>query len=166
MTAPTLRPYLPADAEACADVRRAAIEVLAEEDYSDSQRAVWIDFTDDEALASRLAACLTLVVAGRQEGVVGFGSLKDNTHIEFLFTRPDFARQGVASLILDALEKLAVARGASAVTTNASDTALPLFQGRGYAAQRRITKEIDGEWLGTTVMEKKLTGATAPQGRA
>lgn len=167
MTAPALRPYLPADAEDVADVFRLAIEVLAEEDYSDDQRAAWMSRADEGSdFAARLGKGLTLVVAGEDDGIVGFGTLKDNTHVEYLFTRPDFARQGVASLIMDALEKLAAARGTAKLTTDASDTAQPFFAARGYVATQRNTVSIDGEWLANTTMEKALVGGLPPQGRA
>ncbi|MCA0424463.1 MAG: GNAT family N-acetyltransferase [Proteobacteria bacterium] len=166
MSAPTLRPYLPNDLEDVSDVFRLAVEVLTEDDYSEGQRTAWMSRAEDEAFADRLAKALTLVVAGEEEGVVGFGSLKDNTHIDFLFTRPDFIRQGVATLIMDALEKLAGARGATKLTADVSDTAQPFFAARGFTPVRRNTVAIDGEWLGNTTMEKPLTGAAAPQGRA
>jgi putative acetyltransferase len=159
VTAPSLRPYLPADAEACGDVFRLAIEVLTEEDYSEDQRAAWMSRADDEAtFAARLGNALTLVVAGEEDGIVGFGTLKDNSHIDLIFTRPDFVRQGVASLIMDALEKLASARGARVLTADVSDTAQPFFAARGYIARQRNTVHIAGEWLGNTTMEKTLAG--------
>lgn len=161
MTAPSLRPYLPADLPEVAEVFRLAIEVLTEEDYSEDQRIAWMGRAEDEeAFGGRLTAGLTLVVAGEEEGVVGFGSLKDNSHIDMLFTRPDFIRQGVATLIMDALERLATARGAKMLTVDASDTAQPFFAARGYVATRRNTIPIDGEWLGNTTMEKKPVGGT------
>ncbi|HRJ70111.1 MAG TPA: GNAT family N-acetyltransferase [Beijerinckiaceae bacterium] len=166
MTRPVLRPFLPDDAEACDDLRVAAIFELAEDDYSEDQRAAWAAMSDAAALAARLAAGLTLVVASEDEGIVGFGTLKDNSHIEFLFTRPDFARRGVATLVMDALEKLAAARGAKKLTTDASDTGQPFFAARGYVAVRRNTVSVDGEWLANTTMEKTLVGGLAPQGRA
>ena len=76
-----------------------------------------------------------------------------------LYVHPDAARQGVATALCDALEKLAAARGAPRLTVDASDTALPLFQGRGYTAVRRNTVELGGEWFGNTSMQKDLAPA-------
>lgn len=167
MSAPALRPYLPADAENAADVFRAAIEVLAEDDYSDDQRSAWMGRADDvEAFGQRLAAGLTLVVASADEGILGFGSLAGNALIDMLYTRPDFARRGVASLIMDALERLAAARGTAALKVDASDTAQPFFAARGYTPVQRNTVIIEGEWIANTTMEKKLIGAIAPKGTA
>ena len=66
--------------------------------------------------------------------------------------------------VVDALEKLAAGRGATRLTTEASDTARPFFAGRGYVAERRETVIREGEWLGRTVMAKELGGGQAGAG--
>jgi len=101
---------------------------------------------------------LTLVAT--QEGeVVGFASLKGADHIEMVFVDPEFARQGVGGVLLDALEKLARARGAKKLTADVSDTAKPLFDRRRFVGDRRNLVQIDEEWLGNTSMSKALGDA-------
>lgn len=159
MTAPTLRPYLPKDAPALADLFRASIEELTEEDYSPDQREAWASVADDvEDFGAWLGRLLTLVVDS-DSGPVGFAALEDNAMIALLYVRPDFARRGVATLLCDALEKLAAARGTETLTTDASDTAQPFFTGRGYIARQRNTVLRNGEWLGNTTMTKTLAAA-------
>jgi len=158
-----LRPFLPADATALADVFRTSIEILAEDDYSDAQREAWAAASDDvEDFGQWLGGMLTLVVED-DSGPVGFAALEDNTMIALLYTRPDFARRGVASLLCDALEKLAAARGTSLLLTDASDTSQPFFAARGYTPVKRNTILRNGEWLGNTTMQKKLE-PVRPQG--
>ncbi len=157
MPKPALRPALPQDTAVLAAIFVASIQDLAIEDYSDSQVAAWAGRADDvEAFAARLAGRLTLV-ATLEHSPVGFASMRDNNHIEMLFVHPAAARQGVGTMLCDALERLAAARGVERMTVDASDTALPLFQRRGYSAQRRNTVEVAGEWLGNTSMHKELT---------
>ena len=59
-------------------------------------------------------------------------------------------------MLVDALEKLAGARGAAELRADVSDTAQPLFAKRGFVAQQRNTVLIDDEWLGNTAMKKQL----------
>lgn len=166
MSAPTLRPFLPKDVPALAIVFRSAIEEIASEEYSEAQCEAWAAVADDEDdFGAWLGRLLTLVVDS-DEGPVGFAALEDNSMIALLYVRPDYARQGVATLLCDALEKLAAARGTTVITTDASDTAQPFFAQRGYVAKQRNTVLREGEWLGNTTMEKKLIGAITPQGRA
>ena len=159
---PALRPMLPSDAPVVAAIFRESIFGLTGEDYSEAQQAAWAASADDpEAFAERLSKHLTLVgtLAGSP---VGFASLKGNDHIEMLFVHPAAAGHGVATMLLDALEKLGAARGAERLTTDASDTARGFFEKHGYEGQHRNTVTRGEEWLGNTHMVKRL-GAAAPK---
>jgi putative acetyltransferase len=152
-----LRPYLPADALMLAEIFRSSIEQLTADDYSEAQQEAWAAAADDEeAFASRLASELTLI-ATLDGSPVGFASLKGLDHIEMLYVHPAMARQGVGSILVDALEKLATARGTKLLTVDASDTASGFFDKRGYVAQRRNTVTCGDEWIANTTMEKRLT---------
>jgi putative acetyltransferase len=158
---PALRPYLPADAPLLAAIFRAAIEDLTAEDYSEAQQAAWALLAEDEAaFGQRLAASLTLV-ATVEGSPVGFISLKGADHIDMLYVHPAVAREGIGSLLCDAIEKLAAARGTKHLTTDASDTARPLFEKRGFTPRHRNTIPLGDEWLGNTRMEKDLSNAQA-----
>lgn len=158
MTAPSLRPYLPKDADALAELFQLSIAVLAEDDYSEDQRAAWAAAAEEPDFDARLGKSLTLLVDS-PEGPLGFGSLENNATIAMLYVHPDHARRGVATLIMDALEKLAEARGATVLKTDASDTAQPFFAARGYQPVQRNTVIRNGEWLANTTMEKRLQPA-------
>jgi putative acetyltransferase len=158
MTLPTvsLRPYLPDDAGTAADIFRSSIMDLTGEDYSPSQQEAWAASADDEqAFGKQLEACLTLFALIDGEAV-GFASLKDNRHVEMLYVHSGAAGMGVGGALVDALEKLAAARGADALTVDASETALLFFEGRGYEAERRSTVMRNGEWFANTTMKKAL----------
>jgi putative acetyltransferase len=79
-----------------------------------------------------------------------------------LYVHPAAAGQGAGTMLCDALEKLAGARGAKDITVDASDAARGFFEKRGYSAQSRNTVSLGGEWLANTTMTKLLT----EQGRA
>lgn len=154
--APSLRPFLPADAPHLAELFRESVETLTEDFYDEDQRTAWAARADDEAaFAAKLARALTIVALVEKE-IAGFAALEGNETIEMLYVRPDVARQGVGSTLLDALEKLAGARGTSTLQVEASDAARDFFTKRGFQAQSRNTIEIDGEWLGRTRMTKAL----------
>jgi putative acetyltransferase len=151
-----LRPYLPADAATLADIFRSSIEQLTGEDYSEAQQEAWASVADDgNDFAARLASQLTLI-ATLDGSPVGFASLKGKDHIEMLYVHPAMAGQGVATLLIDALEKLAAGRGTEKLTVDASDSASGFFGKRGYVAQRRNTVSRGDEWLANTTMEKRL----------
>ena len=157
-----MRPYLPVDAPFLADIFRLSIEELTGEDYNEDQQRAWAAAAEDEEkFAARLAKQLVLV-ATLGGDPVGFASLEGADHIDFLYVHPAAARQGVATMLCDALEKLAAARGATKLTADVSDTAQDFFKARGYQPQRRNTVQRAGEWLANTTMDKPLAGKGTP----
>ena len=158
---PALRPFLPADTPVLAAIFVAAIEELTGDDYSTAQQEAWAAAAEDEdTFGKRLAGELTLI-ATLKNSPVGFASLKGQDHIDMLYVHPGAAGQGVASMLCDALEKLAGGRGAKRLTVDASDNAQGFFAKRGYVATQRNTVTVNGEWLANTTMQKTL-GADAP----
>ena len=161
---PALRPFLATDTPVLAAIFAASVEELTGEDYSEAQQQAWAGAADDEEqFGKRLAGELTLV-ATLQNSPVGFAALKGKDHIDMLYVHPGVVGQGVASMLLDALEKLAGGRGAKALTVDASDNAAEFFTKRGYVATRRNTVTVNGEWLANTTMQKTLGEGAATGG--
>lgn len=151
-----LRPALPGDVPMLAAIAEAAILELTGEDYDSDQQEAWAAAaSDEEALETRLTEQLTLI-ATRDGEPVGFISLADNRLIDMLYIRPEAVGEGVASLLYDAIERLAGARGAKSLTVDASDTALDFFSKRGFTPKQRNTVSLGGVWLGNTTLEKTL----------
>ena len=151
-----LRPFLIEDTPLLAEIFRASVEELAADDYSEAARTAWAPSVDDEeAFAKRLSGQLTLI-ATMNGAPVGFASLAGNETIDLLYVLPVVAGQGAGAMLVDALEKLATARGAKRLKADVSDTAQDFFTRRGFEAQQRNTVRRGGEWLTNTRMEKKL----------
>jgi len=105
-----LRPFLPADTPTLAAIFVAAVQELTGDDYGEAQQEAWAAVAEDEdEFGKKLAGELTLI-ATLQNSPVGFGSLKDNNHIDMLYVHPSVAGEGVGATLCDALEKLAGAR--------------------------------------------------------
>ena len=155
-----LRPFLPSDTPLLAEIFRASIAELTSEDYSKAQQAAWMSFAEDEdAFGARLTGELTLVATIGGEAV-GFAALKGSDLIDMLYVHPAAAGQGIGAQLVDALERLAAARGATKLSVDASDTALGFFERRGYVPQQRNSVPLQDEWLANTTVQKTLL---APQ---
>ncbi|MCA1413802.1 GNAT family N-acetyltransferase [Bradyrhizobium sp. NBAIM20] len=152
---PALRPFLPADVPILAAIFAASIEELTGDDYSEAQQEAWMAAAEDEEFGKRLASDLTLI-ATLEGSPVGFASLRGNDHIRMLYVHPAVSGQGIATMLVDALEKLAGGRGAKSLSVDASDTAEGFFAKRGYTAQQRNSVTINDEWLANTTMKKTL----------
>jgi len=156
-----LRPFLIEDTPLLAEIFRASIEELTADDYSDGARQAWASAADDEeAFAQRLSGQLTLI-ATIDGSPVGFASLANNETIDLIYVHPAVAGQGAGTMLVDALEKLSLARGAKRLTADVSDTAEIFFKKRGFSARQRNTVLRGGEWLANTTMEKALAKGAA-----
>ena len=162
VSTPALRPLLPKDIPFLLRITRASIQQLAQDDYSPGQIDAWLEsFSDDQAFAARLASGLTLV-ATIDGFPAGYAMLKGQDELDLLYVAPGVVRRGVATALVDALEKLATARGVQNLHVKASDVARALFIARGYDAKSRNTVSLGDEWLGYTLMTKALAGAPSP----
>ncbi len=156
----SLRPALPSDAPALAELFRASIEELAQEDYSAAQIDAWAGVADDEpAFAQKLSQALT-IVGVRAGEIVGFASLMGADVLDMLYVHPNAARKGVATQLCDALEKLAAARKATILKADVSDCATGFFALRGYEPLQRNMVFLGDEVLGNTTMTKRLAAVT------
>jgi putative acetyltransferase len=157
-----LRPFLPADGPLLADIFRESIAELTGDDYSEAQQEAWAEAADDErAFAAKLAKATT-IVATLGGSPVGFAALAGADVIDMLYVHPAVSRQGVGTMLLDALEKLAAGRGAGRLTVDASDSARTFFETHGYVPQQRNSVSRAGEWLANTTMQKTLDKAPKP----
>ena len=151
-----VRPFLPADAPLLREIFRDSIEELTADDYTEAQQEAWASTADDVVdFAAKLSGQLTLV-ATLEGSPVGFASLFGKDNIDMLYVHPTATGQGVGAMLVDALEKLAGARGVNKLAVDASDNARGFFEKRGYVAQQRNSISIGDEWLANTTLHKQL----------
>jgi putative acetyltransferase len=157
----TLRPLLPADLPLLAILMQASFEELAADEYSAAQRAAWTAEAEDAtAFGRRLATGLTLVVEDDGEPAA-FAVLEGNSRVSHVYVHPDCSGEGLGRSLLEALEKLAAARGGTGLAALVTDNATGFFERLGYVAARRGTHAAGEQWLGVTDMTRMLA---APQG--
>ena len=157
-----LRPAQPKDFADLAILFQASIEELSAASYSEQQRDLWAGRAEDQAAwAKHLGGCLTLIAEEDGEPV-GFAAMRDNTTLEHVHVHPDMAFMGVGRQLVDALERLAAARGTKMLATAATDNALPFFEKLGFVAVRRSSLSFGDEWLPAMVMQKPLSPSEEP----
>jgi putative acetyltransferase len=158
-----LRPFLSADAPLLREIFRDSIEELTADDYTEAQQEAWVAAADDIGdFGGKLSGQLTLV-ATLEGSPVGFASLQGKDKIDMLYVHPAATGQGVGAMLVDALEKLAGARGATRLVVDASDSARGFFEKRGYVAQQRNSISIGDEWLANTTLHKQLPDTPFPR---
>lgn len=154
-----LRPFLPQDTPLLAEIFRASIEQLTEDDYTPAQQDAWASEAEDlEAFAERLGKHLALI-ATMDGSPVGFITLDAPTNIGLFYVHPAVAGHGAGRMLYDAVEKISASRGTPHLMVDASDTARDFFAHRGFTPEQRNTVSVGNEWLSNTTMKKQFKRA-------
>jgi putative acetyltransferase len=153
-----LRPFLPEDAPLLAEIFRASVEQLTEDDYTPAQQDAWASEADDlESFAERLGKHLALI-ATMDGSPVGFITLDAPTNIGLFYVHPAVAGHGAGRMLYEAIEKISASRGTPHLLVDASDTARDFFAHRGFTPEQRNTVSVGNEWLSNTTMKKQFKG--------
>ena len=111
-----------------------AVRGLAPGRYDPAQVQAWAQ--QAEADAPELRRCLDRgwgLVSCDDDGLPrAFAVLDPPDRVALLYSHPDFARQGRASALLEALEQQARRQGVATLRTEASVLSRPLFARRGW----------------------------------
>jgi putative acetyltransferase len=149
-----IRRYDGSDLDAVITVFQRAIRQTACRDYAPDQVAAWS--TVDRAAWARARASRPTWLAVAGTTVAGFSDLELDGHLDMMFVNPDFAGQGVASLLLATVETAARHQGLPRLFTEASITARPFFARRGFVVDAAQVVEKRGVRLANYRMHKVL----------
>jgi putative acetyltransferase len=152
-----VRKLEPADVPAVVALFTETVRSVNARDYGPEQLEAWAPRMPDVAawegsFTDRVA--LVVEVAGE---VAGFGDLAAGGYLDRLYVHRDHQRRGVATALAEALEAEAARQGAAEVTADASITALPFFEGRGYETLARQEKLLRGVRFTNYRVRKRLT---------
>ena len=150
------RPYESTDLPGIVETCTASIHALAAAYYSPEQTAAWASVLADETgWQERLARLHTCVVESDGK-LAGFAAYTDDGYLDFLYTHPVFARQGVATRLYARAESVWLALGVARVTTHASLAARPFLEHHGFRVEREECVECRGVSLRRFAMHKPL----------
>ncbi len=153
-----VRTYRPDDALRLEDIFRRAIQVIGAEVYSPRQVNAW---SSARVTAGRLHqkyadGRATFIAVDASDRAIAFSDLEADGHIDMLYCDPDFARQGIATALLSAIEEKALRLKIERLYTEASEAAKPVFAKAGFDLLQRQDLEIDGVAIHNWAMQKRL----------
>ena len=125
----TLRVCEAGDLPALAALFTDAVHVLGAPHYNAAQLRAWAPRPPDLSGWEHKLAGLHVWLAQVDGTLAGFTAFDDAGHIEFLFTAPALARQGVATHLYQQVRRSV---GARELSTEASLVALPFFLREGF----------------------------------
>lgn len=151
-----VRDYVLDDIDALIDLFRSSVRSVARRDYTLDQVTAWApDQIDRSGWASRCANSQTYV-AVLQNNLVGFTLVELDGHLDMMYVHPAHQDKGVASALLEQVELFARRHRLAQLYTEASITARPFFEHRGFRliAQQVVSK--GGQDFINYRMEKNL----------
>jgi len=148
------RKYQSADCNEMAELFYNTIHTINARDYSKAQLDAWATGNVDLVKWDKSFSENFTVVAVETGIIVGFGDLNKEGYIDRLFVHKDYQAMGIASAILSALEKHAIANDLALLFTQASITAKPFFEANGYFVVKEQKVERKNQLLTNFIMEK------------
>lgn len=145
-----IRSATPHDEAALIALFRASVREVARRDYSEVQVRAWApDEIDPARWRARLAEERVFVAEDEAE-LAGFATLAAGGLIDMLFVHPARLRRGVASALLERIAEI----GPPLLRTEASLTARPFFEARGFRVVARQTVLLRGQTFTNFRMER------------
>lgn len=147
-----IREYTPSDCPELAELFYDTVHTVNAQDYTKEQLAVWATGNVDTRQWNDSFLRHYTVVAEENKKIVGFGDMDKTGYLDRLYVHKDYQRQGIATAICDTLEAVCMADN---ITVQASITAKPFFEKRGYEVVREQKVERKGVFLTNYLMEKQ-----------
>lgn len=116
------------------------ITTVCTNDYDASQIEVWSASVQNTQRWFDLVNNQLVLITQKDKTITGFCSLENNTYIDFMYVHKDYQRQGIADMLLSALEEEAKNSGSTLLTSDISKTARPFFEKRGFIV---VTEQIN-----------------------
>ncbi|MDO4459086.1 MAG: GNAT family N-acetyltransferase [Clostridia bacterium] len=124
-----IRKYRPSDINEIYQLFYDTVHSINLGDYTEEQVNAWADGNMDENRWNRSFLEHKTFVAVIDDTIVGFGDIENTGHLDRLYVHKDFQHRGIATAICDKLETVF---DTDTVFTEASITAKPFFEKRGY----------------------------------
>ncbi|PSO51029.1 MAG: hypothetical protein BRC40_04740 [Cyanobacteria bacterium QH_8_48_120] len=152
----SVRKAQPDDAEQMHDVHVWSVKMLCTGDYTPEQIETWVGKLNPEKRRQRMRETEAIIfVAEKEEKIVGFSSLSEKK-VRAVYVHPGYTRQGVGTILLDAVEREAMAHHIQKLELQASVTAVSFYQARGYKLVERSHYMLSGVEIPCAYLEKSL----------
>ena len=126
-------------------------------DYTQEEVEDWAACADKPGHWKELIATHHFTLAEEYPGhTVGFAAIRPDGYLNSMFVHHDFQRQGIASLLLEDMEKYARLQGVSYITSEVSLTARPFFESKGYTIVEKQQRKAMLRLLTNFKMKKPI----------
>jgi putative acetyltransferase len=134
----------------------AAIRELCAGDYSDTQLLAWSSRLKPEGYLPAIESNLFLV-AEHDTQVIGFAEFAPSRgEVVAVYVHPQYSRQGVGTMLFQAIEHYAFETGIHEFCLSSSLTAVPFYQRFGFIAGQQTSHQLaDGTEIPCVPMRRQ-----------
>lgn len=126
-------------------------------DYSKAEVEDWASCGNDLSHIKEMIRTHYFIVAtNRQSQIIGFSSITKQGYLHSMFVHKNFQGNGVATILLNEIERYAITTGITRITSEVSLTALPFFEKRGYIVEEEQKRKANLLSLTNFWMAKRL----------
>lgn len=151
-----VRRYREGDEPALLQVFFSSIRDIASRDYTSEQIAAWASEDRDPQLwASRIRQLQPFIVEIEGE-IAGYADVQPNGYIDHFFVSGKYPKQGIGTLMMNAIHVEANRLGLNELTSNVSKTAEGFFLRHGFHVVERGFPVRRGATLQNALMRKEL----------
>lgn len=147
-----------ADAIELQELYRSTVLEVNKRDYSQAEVEDWASCGDDlSKIESMIQTHYFIIAVNPQSQIVGFSSITPQGYLHSMFVHKDFQGVGIATQLLEEIERYAADNQISRITSEVSLTARPFFERKGYvveAEQKRKANKLSltNFWMAKDVL--------------
>lgn len=162
----TIREAQQSDAVALKELFQDTVLVINRRDYSQSEVEDWASCGDNlSEIKDMIKTHYFIVAVNQRSQVVGFSSITPQGYLHSMFVHKDFQGKGIATILLEEIERYAITAGIMRITSEVSLTARPFFEKRGYLVEEEQKRKANQLSLTNFWMAKGITKVKPYNGR-
>lgn len=125
-------------------------------DYSQAEVEDWASCGNNLSnIKERIETHYFVVAVNQQSQIVGFSSITPQGYLHSMFVHKDFQGEGIATMLLEEIERYAITAGITRITSEVSLTARPFFE-KGYAVEKEQKRKANQLSLTNFLMAKEV----------
>ena len=125
-------------------------------DYTPQQIDVWASSAQNTSRWQAAVKEQYFILAEISGKLAGFSSITPDGYLDFMYVSKDFQRCGVASALLNEIERKAREQNNSLIYAHVSATARGFFEKNGYTVREVVEDHFRGVVFMNNVMEKRI----------
>ena len=140
----TIRQAQQSDAVALKELFQNTVLVINRRDYSQAEVEDWASCGNNLSnIKERIETHYFVVAVNQQSQIVGFSSITPQGYLHSMFVHKDFQGEGIATMLLEEIERYAITAGITRITSEVSLTARSFFEKKGYVVEKEQKRKAN-----------------------